>query len=101
MYFGIFLGGGRQMRKVVAVLAAVGLLAFILGCQAPGGFLEKMNEMEKDTAELKAQVEKLTEAIDELSKNVEELAESYEKHMKKYHKSTTYTAPKPVKKRTR
>lgn len=81
------------MRKVVAVLAGIGLLAFAVGCQAPGGFLEKMGEIEKNNAELKAQVEKLTEAVDELSKNVAELAESYEKHMNKYHKSKTYTAP--------
>ena len=86
------------MRKCLAVLVATGLLVFVLGCQPPGGSTEKMNQLEKMNAELKAHVEKLTEAVDKLSKDVGELAASYSEHMEKQHKGTTYKPPakKPV-----
>lgn len=86
------------MRKFLAILIAAALLALVLGCQPPGGSMDKVNELEKMNAELKAQVGKLTEAVDKLSKDLGELAESYAAHVEKHHKGTAYTPPakKPV-----
>jgi hypothetical protein len=87
-----------MMRKLLAVLVAAGLLGLVLGCQPPGGSMDKMNELEKTNAELKAHLEKLTEAVDKLSKDLGELAASYAEHVEKHHKGTAYTPPakKPV-----
>lgn len=85
------------MRKIVAALAAAGLLMSLLGCQIPGGEdLGKIVDMEKSIAELNAKVDALTESVAELSESVDELSKSYAEHMEKKHKSTTYK-PRPKK----
>lgn len=86
------------MRRFLAILIAAALLGVILGCQPPGGSDERVDELMKEKAELKAHAMKLTEAVDKLSKDLGELAESYAEHVEKHHKGTTYTPPakKPV-----
>ncbi|TET46082.1 hypothetical protein E3J62_05345 [candidate division TA06 bacterium] len=82
------------MRKIVAALAAAGLLVFFLGCQIPGGEnLVKIADMEKSIAELNAKVDALTESVDELASNFDELSKSYAEHLEKHHKKTTYKPP--------
>jgi outer membrane murein-binding lipoprotein Lpp len=53
------------MRRAVAVLAVIGILGLVLGCQQPAGTSGKLDQMEKDMAELKANVDKLAQAMDD------------------------------------
>ena len=75
----------------------IGILGLVLGCQQPAGMGGKLDQMEKDMAELKASVDKLAQAVDDNMKKLKELADSHQQHMEKFHKGAA-AAPAPVKK---